>query len=54
MSVARALSDHPMHVSPHFLGRQIASPVRRLVAFSLDVLVLFLPTVAAAAGFAML
>lgn len=48
----RLLSDSPMHVAPAFVGRRIASPTRRFVAFGIDYALLLLPTIIAALVFA--
>ena len=50
----RLLTDSPMHVAPAFLGRRIASPMRRCLAFALDELVLIVPTVVTAIVFSLL
>lgn len=43
-----------MHVAPAFIGRRVASPTRRFVAFALDEVVLIVPTVVTAIVFALL
>lgn len=41
-----------MHVAPAFVGRRVASPMRRFVAFGIDFALLFIPTIVAAFVFA--
>ena len=43
-----------MHVAPRFVGRKIASPTRRFLAFALDEAVLIVPTIVTAFAFALL
>ncbi len=53
---ARCLVPEPFHVEPHLLGRSLASPARRVVAFLIDGIVLIVPTLAvgvAAAAFSL-
>ncbi|HEY3381102.1 MAG TPA: RDD family protein [Vicinamibacterales bacterium] len=40
----RRLAAEPLHVLPDFVGRPIASPGRRLVAFAIDTVLLVIPT----------
>jgi uncharacterized RDD family membrane protein YckC len=41
----RLLTDEPLRVLPELLGRELAGPWRRGIAFALDYIVLLLPTV---------
>jgi uncharacterized RDD family membrane protein YckC len=51
---ARALAASPLRVHADLLGLRLASPFRRLCAFLLDGVILFLPSVAVAVGAAAL
>ncbi len=44
----RFLSSEPLHVNPALVGRPLASPLRRFLAFGIDSVFLFLPTVGTA------
>lgn len=46
----RRLSDRPLRVVPELLGAELASPLRRALAFAIDYIVLFVPSVAVAVG----
>ena len=50
----RHLVSEPYHVEAHLIGRPLASPSRRFLAFGVDWLVLIVPTVAVALGAAAL
>lgn len=41
-----------MHVAPAFVGRRVASPMRRFLAFGIDYAILLIPTIIAALLFA--
>ena len=46
----RTLTDEPLRVAPELLGAELASPLRRAVAFAIDYLLLIVPSVAVAVG----
>jgi uncharacterized RDD family membrane protein YckC len=46
----RRLSDRPLRVVSELLGTELASPMRRAIAFAFDSLILFVPSVAVALG----
>jgi uncharacterized RDD family membrane protein YckC len=50
----RRFTDEPIHVAPEFVGRPLASPSRRAVAFAVDYLVLFFPALLVALAAAVL
>jgi uncharacterized RDD family membrane protein YckC len=50
----RCLVDEPIRVAPELIGQPLASPGRRLAAFAIDWLVLFIPTVLVPLGAATL
>lgn len=50
----RLLTDDPLRVAPQFLGQPLASPRRRLAAFALDLAILWIPSLVAIVGAAIL
>ena len=54
VSQPRLLNDSPLHVSRDLIGRPIATPLRRAVAFAIDWVVLIVPVLAVAVGAAAL
>lgn len=50
----RRLTDEPLHVAPEFVGRPLATPTRRAVAFAVDYAVLFIPAILVALAAAVL
>jgi len=50
----RRLTDEPLRIAPELVGLPLASPLRRLVAFGIDWVVLILPSVALSLGVAYL
>jgi hypothetical protein len=46
----RTFTKEPFHVSPELIGAPIASPLRRGVAFGIDLLLIILPSLAVALG----
>jgi uncharacterized RDD family membrane protein YckC len=53
MAVRHLVAD-PLHVEPGLIGRPLASPVRRLLAFAIDAAVLLVPTLVVGLGAAAL
>ena len=41
----RRLAVEPLHVAPEFVGRALASPARRFIAFGIDWFLLIIPTI---------
>ncbi len=50
----RRLTEEPLHVAPEFVGRPLATPTRRAVAFAVDYVVLFVPAILVALAAAVL
>lgn len=42
----RTVSDKPLRVAPEFVGATLASPMRRAVAFGVDLVVVMIPSIA--------
>ncbi len=46
----RRFTNEPLYVAPALAGARLASPMRRLLAFAADMVILVLPTIAVAVG----
>jgi hypothetical protein len=41
---SRTLSDEPLHVKPELIGATLASPLRRVLAFGIDIALMIIPS----------
>ena len=47
---SRTLSDDPLHVRPELVGAPLASPLRRALAFAIDIVLMLIPSLILAIG----